>query len=385
MTYRDLVAACAHANVEGDGGNIPNLDLVVRRLTFTSEASCSATPTPSDWEVEGSNDAPDAHIVENRSWHYDVVLPSSCSRAESAVLLLHGLNERSWDKYLPWATELARSTGRAIVLFPLAFHMQRAPVSWAHPRSMSAVLRRRMARHPDLAHASVANAALSARIEHAPDRFVRSGMQTIDDVLRLMFQIRSGGHPLIASDARIDIFGYSIGAFVGQLLLLADPGGSFSDSRLLLFCGGPTCDRMRLASRYILDSAADAALRHLLLERLDEHPDLTGCIDAHPVGEAFRVMLDASRHRTRREDGFRRLAPRLSAIALMTDTVAPADAIRLTLKGEDGDLPHPVHILDLPCPSSHVAPFSENPHHTAEATRAFRTVFDIAAAHLTDA
>lgn len=385
MTYLDLVAACARTHVEGDGGSIPDLDLVVRRLPFTSEASCAASPTPSDWEIAGQPDAPDALITENRFWHYDIVLPQSCSRADRAILLLHGLNERSWDKYLPWAAELVRSTGRAVILFPIAFHMQRAPNSWAHPRSMNAVLRRRMALHSDLAHASVANAALSTRIEHAPDRFVRSGMQTIDDVLRLMLQIRAGGHPLIASDARIDIFGYSIGAFIGQLLLLADPNGHFADSRLMLFCGGPTFDLLRPASRYILDAAADAALRKLLLEHLDEHPDLASCIDAHPVGDAFRMMLDSQQHRRRREDGFRRLAPRLSAIALVTDTVAPADAIRLTLKGAEGDLPIPVHILDPPCPSSHVAPFSENPHHAAEATRAFTTVFDIAAAHLTQA
>lgn len=385
MTYPDFVTACAAIPACGDGGTVPGLDLAVRRLTRTSEATRFADYPASEWEEEGRADVADAQIAENRIWTCDVVLPAGAARAGGAILLLHGLNERAWTKYHPWAAELARRTGRAVVLFPLAFHMQRAPASWAHARRMSVVLRRRMAAHPQLAHASVANAALSARIEQAPERFIHSGMQTVDDLVGLVRDIRTGAVACIAPDAPIDLFGYSIGAFIGQLLVLGDPGALFSDSRLVLFCGGPTFDRMHLASRYILDAAADAALRRLLLEQLDARADLAAGIDAHPVGAAFRSMLDASRHRTLREDGFRRVAGRMHAIALVQDDVVPPDAVRLTLQGEEGDLPHAVHVLDVPYPASHVAPFSENPRHAGEATLAFASVFERAAAHLMQA
>lgn len=385
MTYPDLVAACTAIPVCEDGGILPGLDLALRRLPFTSEATRFARSGASDWEEEGRADVPDAGIAENRIWTCDVVLPAGVERAGGAILLLHGLNERAWTKYHPWAVELARRTGRAVVLFPIAFHMQRAPASWAHARRMSAVLRRRTALHPDLAHASVANAAISARIEHAPERFVLSGMQTVDDLAGFVRAIRRGAFDCIAPDASIDVFGYSIGAFIGQLLVLADPEGLFAATRLVLFCGGSTYDRMHPASRYILDDAADAALRALLLRRLDAHADLAAVIDAHPVGAAFRMMLDASTQRARREDGFRRVAGRMCAIALVGDDVVPPDAVRLTLEGEEGDLPQAVHVFDFPFPCSHVAPFSEHPRHAAEATHAFTSVFELAAAHLMQA
>lgn len=385
MTYPDLVTACTAIPACEEGGILPGLDLALRRLPCTSEATRFARPAASDWEEQGRADTPDAGIAENRIWTCDVVLPAGVERAGGAILLLHGLNERAWTKYHPWAVELARRTARAVVLFPLAFHMQRGPASWAHARRMSAVLQRRMAAHPGLAHGSVANAALSARIEHAPERFIFSGMQTVDDLAGFVRAIRRGALDCIAPDAAIDIFGYSIGAFIGQLLVLADPGALFSGSRLVLFCGGPTFDRMHLASRYILDGAADAALRRLLLEQFDARAELAAVIDAHPVGTAFRMMLDASMHRARREDGFRRVAGRMCAIALVGDDVVPPDAVRLTLQGEEGDLPQAVHVFDFPFPCSHVAPFSEHPRHAAETTHAFASVFDIAAAHLMQA
>ena len=131
MTYPDLVAACTAIPVCEDGGILPGLDLALRRLPFTSEATRFARSGASDWEEEGRADVPDAGIAENRIWTCDVVLPAGVERAGGAILLLHGLNERAWTKYHPWAVELARRTGRAVVLFPIAFHMQRAPASWA--------------------------------------------------------------------------------------------------------------------------------------------------------------------------------------------------------------------------------------------------------------
>ena len=50
-------------------------------------------------------------INENIRFDYYVVSPDadnfSGNRWNSAIFLFHGLNERSWDKYKPWAETLA--------------------------------------------------------------------------------------------------------------------------------------------------------------------------------------------------------------------------------------------------------------------------------------
>ena len=81
----------------------------------------------------------DISIQENNNFNYIIVKSSSNSRAKDVIFLFHGLNERLWQKYLPWAITLHKLTGKAIVLFPIAFHMNRAPSSWSNPRVMKRI------------------------------------------------------------------------------------------------------------------------------------------------------------------------------------------------------------------------------------------------------
>jgi hypothetical protein len=62
--------------------------------------------------------------------------------------LLHGLNERSWDKFLPWAARLVESTARAVILMPIAFHMNRALAEWSLLRAMRTVSKQRKMDYP---------------------------------------------------------------------------------------------------------------------------------------------------------------------------------------------------------------------------------------------
>ncbi|GEM_PF-6426160 len=39
-------------------------------------------------------------INENKSFTYIVFQPQNKNRCDNAIILLHGLNERTWDKYL---------------------------------------------------------------------------------------------------------------------------------------------------------------------------------------------------------------------------------------------------------------------------------------------
>ena len=82
-------------------------------------------------EKGGTVQLADNNIIENFSFEYPVFTPSGKFRQDKAILLLHGLNERNWDKYLPWAEFLCLHTGKPVILFPIAFHINRALVTWS--------------------------------------------------------------------------------------------------------------------------------------------------------------------------------------------------------------------------------------------------------------
>ena len=77
----------------------------------------------------------DSAISENLSCSYPVFVPED-KASRKVILLLHGLNERSWVKYLVWAYWLSQLTGSYVVLFPISFHINRSPSSWINPRLM---------------------------------------------------------------------------------------------------------------------------------------------------------------------------------------------------------------------------------------------------------
>jgi hypothetical protein len=331
-------------------------------------------------------DVPDCLIPENINFRYAVMLDRRIDRADGAIMLIHGLNERDWIKYLPWAHRLAELTGKALVLLPLAFHVNRAPADWSAPRTMKPVAMERHRTSPAITCSTFANAAISSRLEAQAERLVWSGLQTLHDVNDFVDHVRAGSHPLIAPDAGIDFFGYSIGALLAQILLLADPGERYTASRTFLFCGGSTLDRMNPNSRYILDSDAAIALYSFYTARFESELRLNPRLehymsDQHPEGQAFRAMLDARKGRNVREEGFRRIATRMAAFALEQDAVVPAQEIANTLKGSARDLPAEVRITDFPYPYNHVIPFplGESP---ILVEKAFTDVFSSVADHL---
>ena len=73
---------------------------------------------------------PDSSIPENRYFRYSVFVGDVHKKYDDAIILLHGLNEREWSKYLPWASYLTRHTKKPVILFPISFHMNRGPVLW---------------------------------------------------------------------------------------------------------------------------------------------------------------------------------------------------------------------------------------------------------------
>ncbi len=92
---------------------------------------------------------------------------------------------------MPWAYELAQKTKKAIILFPIAFHMNRAEEIWSDRRAMVEVAQFRKKNYPENTNCSFVNAAISSRLEAHPQRIFWSGFQTYSDVIQVVKDIRN--------------------------------------------------------------------------------------------------------------------------------------------------------------------------------------------------
>lgn len=332
-------------------------------------------------------DVADGEVEENRSFRYHVFRPDGVEKSRGMILLFHGFNEKHWHKYLPWAAKLVEQTGKAVVLFPIAFHMNRAPGAWSDSRMMHRMSRKRREEFPDVLHSSLLNAAISIRLHRNPQRFIWSGLQTYHDVRDFVSSCRAGEHPLFEAGASVDILAYSIGGFLSEVLLLSNPDGLFSDTRLFMFCGGPVFNRISPVSRFILDSEANVRLYSFLVEHLESHLKHDAKLreyleDGSESGTAFRSMLSYKSMASYREDGFRRMSDRIAAIALIGDEVIPPYEVENTLRGRFRDIAIPVTSLHFPYPYKHEDPFPATPAISAEVTACFENVFGQAARFL---
>jgi hypothetical protein len=79
----------------------------------------------------------DSGEKENQNFRYAVLTPAKNRMFSEAIIMLHGLNERNWSKYLPWAYQLVLQTQKPVILFPIAYHINRSPLTWICPRLMN--------------------------------------------------------------------------------------------------------------------------------------------------------------------------------------------------------------------------------------------------------
>jgi len=139
--------------------------------------------------------AADSTIGENQQFKYVIFAPAGADRFDRAIILLHGLNERSWNKYLTWAEDLVMTCGVPVVLFPIAFHMNRTPAAWVTPRGLVPWLNRRKQEIKNLCNASFFNLALSSRLSVSPLRFYSSGLESAFNLIQLINDMKQGRHP----------------------------------------------------------------------------------------------------------------------------------------------------------------------------------------------
>lgn len=351
--------------------------------SFTILPGDKLTSSLADSSVE---DVDDIHIVENRKFRYQIFQPTEVNRSKDVILMFHGLNEKYWTKYLPWAKRLSEITGKTLLLFPIAFHMNRAPQTWSDRRMMQAICEKRMKQYPEIMHSTISNVAISSRLHLHPQRLFWSGLQTYYDVIQLLDEIKSGQHPDIDKDASFDVFSYSIGCLLSEILFMADDKGYFKDSRLCMFCGGAVFNRLSPVSKFILDSEANVALYSYVVEHLENHlkkePHLASYLNNRPEGLQFRTMLDYKVNMAERENSFRKLSERMMAITLAKDTVVPYYEVINTLQGNLRNIPVRVEVLDFAYPYRHEDPFPAKKAIAKQVNEEFERIMGLAAEFL---
>lgn len=329
--------------------NIPDSEIRMINMRFFSDSVSDSLINKKDISVP-----------ENINFSYPVFVPSDAA-SRKVILLLHGLNERSWVKYLVWAYFLSQNTGSYVILFPISFHINRSPELWKDPRAMFPYLSERKSNFGEINMSSLANIALSNRLTEDPLRFFNSGYQTVEDIVKLMSLIRDGRHDLVPGGSKVNIFAYSIGAFLAQIILMGNPEGLFNETKLFMFCGGSVFSNMHGTSKLIMDSLAYDKVYNFYLEDFENEirgkSQFFNFLCSSRIGMAFRSMIDFARFRKFRETRLAALKEQIRSVALVRDTVIPASGIVKTLNYRTSAPDDRIRITDFPFPYSHENPF----------------------------
>ncbi|WP_108822812.1 DUF6051 family protein [Dysgonomonas sp. Marseille-P4361] len=338
---------------------------------------------PEDYEpdvIQEMLNKKDAEIPENIKFRYHMMMPKKEIKSKGIIFLFHGFNEKTWYKYLPWAKYILEKTGKSIVMFPIAFHMNRAPAAWSDTREMYRVSEQRKERHPDILCSSLSNVAISTRLHNKPQRFIWSGLQTYYDVIDFVEHIKADLHPAIDKDASIDFFSYSIGTFLGEILMMSNKNNYFSESKYATFCGGAIFNRLSPVSKFILDSEANVSLYSFVVEHLESHMKrdevLRHYMHTDPEGNNFRSMLNYRTLTLEREKRFREMSHQFYAVTLAKDEVVPPYEVMNTLQGSRRDILVNIEVLDYPYKYIHEDPFPALSKIEDEVDKQFRYTFD---------
>lgn len=331
--YNKLKPLCSSS---AEAVSIEGSAVFIRRYGFSS----SAVVPPCAWpERVGHLMAPalaDGQMVENASFTFPIVFPQVGASYGRAILMFHGINERSWKKYLPWAYTLAERTGQPVILFPMAFHINRGQRRWASLQAMQPLLEQRLALQGQ-ENSTFANVAISQRLHDAPVRFYLAGHQSAEDILQLIGLIKRGGVEGLREGAQVDAFAYSIGAMLAQALFIANPDGIFDGAKMFMLCGGSHFSTMRGCTRLIMDRLAHTALRSFFLNDflslLDGSSAFAEYFRTNPLGLGLSAMIEPTRNAALFGQRMAAMAGRLRVITLRDDQVIPSRCIQETFAG----------------------------------------------------
>ncbi len=292
----------------------------------------------------------DVVIQQNCVFRYPLVRETrtsgSLKKHDRAVIVLHGLNERSFGKYIPWAYHIWNCTRAPVLLFPMTFHINRVSPRWAFEQQANLESRRAIAGNENVHRF---NAVISHRLGTHPERFIWGAIQTYWDIVDLLRSVREGRHPHLREDAVIDLVGFSAGGYVALVMMLDNPEGLFTDSRAVIFSSGSMVRDVNLSSLLIVDQAAEIALMNMYVKHRKKlsGPRLLHWMEEHREGQWFNCFCGLMPDRVKLEPRLRAIAPRVVGIANTNDSVFPCGAIHNTLQGIHRDIPIRVEEIDL--------------------------------------
>jgi len=389
MEYTDLhMKLREHFNLGESTTRIPDSRVLIRKFGFDSPYNfLDPAYLHFDKRFLHNREFYDPSVTENSRFRYPVFLPDDRLQFDEAIVVLHGLNERNWNKYLSWGYTLAEQTKKAVILFPISFHINRAPEDWSNPRKLGELLTERKSMFPNLKMSTHINLALSRRLTQFPERFFLSGYQSLHDLDRLIRQIHEGGHGLFREGTKIDFFAYSIGVFLAQTMMISNENPIIENSKFFLFCGGALFSQMNGISKYIMDNKAHERIQQYYIYEIEKEINksrkITDVLNLTSLGKAFRSMILPDRYRRLRESMLSRFNKNIQVIAMENDRVIPARESAETIGGEYGKVPDNVSILNFPFPHLHENPFPLRiPEFKESIDRYFSEVFLRAAAFL---
>lgn len=361
-------------------GKLPGSHLIMQAFAFNQTFKLNEIDTfQSRLPLPDFDPTEDYRISENKKFNYFILTPKRKEKQDKAILLLHGLNERSWKKYLVWAEQLCNTTGKPVILFPIAFHMNRTPDFWVNPRTTFPLINQRKEKIGEVENLTFVNIALSSRLSQDPRRLYFSGRETIYNIWQLMREIKEGKHPLFKENTSVNIFAYSIGGLISQVLLLANPEKLFSDNRLFLFCGGSIFCDINGNARDIMDSEANGKLHEFYCYDFIQN-DSQANSPRDAIKKAFKAMIRPDVLSNYREQFFGKAGERIRAIPLKKDSVVPTSGL-ISAFGKSAS--QVVNELDFSYPYSHQWPFPLNQKkNSEEINRSFEQVFYKAAEHI---
>jgi hypothetical protein len=104
---------------------------------------------------------------------------------------------------LPWAYELAQKTKKAIILFPIAFHMDRAEEIWSDRHTMQEIAKFRQKNIPKIP-VVLCKCCNKFSFRSASSENFWSGFQTYSDVIQVVKNIRNHQIQSISPETSID-------------------------------------------------------------------------------------------------------------------------------------------------------------------------------------
>ena len=372
---------------------IPGSDIKIKNYNFTSDESKYYPETDyfsnslqkklsllSDSALRSKSFLEKTAEAESYNTKFMYPVYSKPGKSKKLVILFHGLNEGGWEKYHSWAKKLVELTGRTVLSFPISHHINRRPKNWIASRTMNALGKERQ-KSFGAKECSFLNSAISTRLHLMPETFFWSGLRSFHDVQKLISQVRSGSFSEIDRDCSISLFGYSIGAFLIETLIMAKQE-MFADSKAVLFCGGSTMDLMSFTSKFICDSTAEKSIMDFYVDNFENEIQKNEHLKKYFTeneedGMVYRSLLNMHRFADFRVSRLKKFEEQVLAITLKCDDVVPTTSVTKTLTEKGLNII--INEMHFPIEYDHVLPFPIGEKIKEETNKCFEQVFSAAA------